>query len=140
MFTHILLATDGSAAAERATEYAASLATQYGAKVTVIHAFAAVSTLLGEPNYSQTLDKTLTEAKTLVTGAADRLRALGVTAVEEDTLAGQAATVILDVAESRKPDVIILGARGLGLWSGLILGSTSMSVVQQASCPVLVIK
>jgi nucleotide-binding universal stress UspA family protein len=48
MFTHILLATDGSAAAERATDYAASLAAHYGAKVTVIHAFAPVSTLLGE--------------------------------------------------------------------------------------------
>jgi nucleotide-binding universal stress UspA family protein len=65
---------------------------------------------------------------------------LGADAVEEDSIAGQAATVILDVAESRQPDVIILGARGLGVWSRLILGSTSMAVVQRAKCPVLVIK
>ena len=140
MFTHILLATDGSAAAERATDYAASLATRYGATVTVIHAFAPVSTLLGEPNYSQALDKTLREARDLVMNTGDRLRLLGADTVEEDCIAGQAATVILDVADSRQPDVIVLGARGLGVWSGLILGSTSMAVVQRAKCPVLVIK
>lgn len=140
MFTHILLATDGSAAAERATEYVASLATRYGAKVMVVHAFAAVSTLLGEPNYSHALDKTLREAQLVVTHTVNRLRELGVTEVEEEMIAGQAATVILDVAESRQPDVIVLGARGLGVWSGLILGSTSMAVVQRAKCPVLVIK
>lgn len=61
--------------------------------------------------------------------------------VEEETIEGQAAAVILDVAEIRKPDVIILGARAvMGVWSGLILGSTSMAVVQHANCPVLVIK
>jgi len=34
--------------------------------------------------------------------------------VEEETIEGQAAAVVLDVAEIRKPDVIILGARGYG--------------------------
>ncbi len=140
MFKHILFATDGSAAAERAAAYAASVATHYGAKVTLIHAFTPVSNILGEPNYSQALNKTMIEAASLVTAAREQLRALGVPDVEEETIEGQAAAVILDVAEIRKPDVIILGARGLGVWSGLILGSTSMAVVQRANCPVLVIK
>jgi nucleotide-binding universal stress UspA family protein len=140
MFKQILLATDGSAAAERATEYAASLAVRYGAKVIVLHAFAQVPIVLGEPNYSKALHKTLMEAQALVTQTVGRLRALGVNEVEEETVAGQAATVILDVAETRKPDVIVLGARGLGVWSGVILGSTSMAVVQRVHCPVLVVK
>lgn len=139
MFKHILLATDGSAAAERAVDYTASLATCYGAKVTVLYAYAELSAIQGDPDYSQTLNHLLREAASVVVGVADKLHGLGV-AVEEDALAGQPATVILDVAESRKADVIIVGARGVSRWNGLILGSTSMAVVQGAKCPVLVIK
>ena len=95
---------------------------------------------LDSPHAHHALDKTLREAQSIATDTVNRLCELGVTEVEEGIIAGQAATVILDVAESRQPDVIVLGARGLGVWSGLILGSTSMAVVQRASCPVLVIK
>ncbi|MER3458879.1 MAG: universal stress protein, partial [Chloroflexota bacterium] len=45
-----------------------------------------------------------------------------------------------NVAEVRKPDLIVVGARGLGTWRGLILGSVSMAVTQRAECPVLVVK
>ena len=37
MFQYVMLATDGSAAAERAADFAAALATRYGARVTVLH-------------------------------------------------------------------------------------------------------
>ena len=39
MIQHILLATDGSAPAERAADFAASLAKRYGAKLTVLHSY-----------------------------------------------------------------------------------------------------
>jgi nucleotide-binding universal stress UspA family protein len=38
------------------------------------------------------------------------------------------------------PDLIVIGARGLGTWPGLLLGSVSMAVTQRAQCPVLVVK
>lgn len=139
MFKHILLATDGSAAAERAADYTVSLAMHYDARVTVLYAYAELSTILGGPNYSQTLSHILREAASVVVRTADKLHGLGV-AVEEDALAGQPATVILNVAESRKADVIIVGARRVSCGNDLILGSTSMAVVQRAKCPVLVIK
>jgi len=139
MFKHILLATDGSAAAERAADYTASLAMHYDARVTVLYVYAELSTILGDPTYGQTLNHLLREAASVVVRTADKLHGLGV-AVEEDALAGQPATVILNVAESRKADVIIMGACGVSRWNGLILGSTSMAVVQGAMCPVLVIK
>lgn len=139
MFKHILLATDGSTGAERAADYTASLAMHYDARVTVLYVHAEISTILGAPTYDQTLRHILREAASVVVRTADKLHGLGV-AVEEDALAGQPATVILNVAESRKADVIIMGACGVSRWNGLILGSTSMAVVQGAMCPVLVIK
>ena len=66
MIQNILFATDGSASAERAADFAASLATRYGAKVPVLHAFTPVPSYLGEPDYSRRLYKTLDEAESVV--------------------------------------------------------------------------
>ncbi len=140
MIQSILYATDGSAPAERAGDFVASLAVRYGARVTVLHAYTPVPGYLGEPNYSRTLYKTLDEAEALVADVAKRLRELGVAEVETEVIEGPAADVILNVAEVRKPDLIVVGARGLGTWRGLILGSVSMAVTQRAECPVLVVK
>ncbi len=140
MIKNILLTTDGSAPAERAADFAASLATRYEAKVTVLHAFTPVPGHLGEPNYSRALYKTLEEAESLVADAAKRLREMGVADVETDVIEGSATDVILRVAETRKPDLMMIGARGLGTWKGLILGSVSMAVTQRAECPVLIVK
>lgn len=140
MIQNILLATDGSAPADRAAEFAASLAARYGATVTVLHAYDAIPFRLGEPFYSEALTAALQKAQSLVEGVAARLRELGVTNVDTDILEGPASGAILRVAETRKPDLIVLGARGLGTWQGILLGSVSMAVTQRAECPVLVVK
>jgi len=140
MFENILLATDGSKAAERAADFAASLALRFHSRVTVLHAFTSVPAYLGEPNYSRALYETLDEARALVNKTADRLRDLGVANVETETIEGPAANVILGVAETRKPDLIVIGARGLSTWQGILMGSVSISVTQRAECPVLVAK
>ena len=140
MIQSILLSTDGSAPAEHVAEFAASLAAQCRAKVMVLHAYNPVPGFLGEPIYSQALQNTLREAESLVANVAKRLRDIGVTDVITDVVAGSAADVILDVAQTRKPDLIVVGARGLSTWQGIILGSVSMAVAHRAECPVLVVK
>ena len=140
MLQYVMLATDGSAAAERAADFAAALAARYGARVTVIHTFPPVPDFLGEPNYSQTLDKTLGEAQALVGDVAKRLREQGIDDVDAEVVEGPAASAILDIAESRAPDLLVVGARGLSTWKGLVCGSVSPAVTQGAVCPVLVIK
>jgi nucleotide-binding universal stress UspA family protein len=137
---NILLATDGSKPAERASDFAASLALRYRAKVTVVHAFIPVPAYLGEPTYNRALYETLDTAQALVEDAADRLHELGVNAVETEFIEGPPANVILGVAETRKPDLIVIGARGLSTWQGILIGSVSQAVVQRAECPVLVVK
>jgi nucleotide-binding universal stress UspA family protein len=140
MLQYVMLATDGSAAAERATDFAAALAARYGARVTVLHAFPPVPNFLGEPNYSQRLDKTLGEARTLVGDVAKRLRTQGIDNVDAEVVEGPAASAILSMAETRAPDLLLVGARGQSVWKGLVRGSVSQAVTHGAACPVLVIK
>lgn len=141
MFRHILFATDGSFAAERAADYTAALAVRFHAKVTVLHAYNA---LLNPPagytfpnidSYARSQD-----ADALVKNTAERLRNHGAQEVETTVIQGQPVHVILGIAETINPDVIVMGARGVSTWQGILLGSTSMSVVQRAQVPVLVVK
>jgi hypothetical protein len=56
---------------------------------------------LGEPNYSQKLDKTLGDAQALVGDVAKRMRARGIADVDAEVVEGPAASAILDMAETR---------------------------------------
>jgi nucleotide-binding universal stress UspA family protein len=140
MIENILLATDGSRPAKQAAEFAASLALRFRAKVTVLHAYTPVPAYLGEPNYSQVFYESLNGAKALAEDTASRLHDMGIAEVETEVIEGPAANAILGVAETRKPDIIVIGARGLSTWQGLLMGSVSLSVTQRAECPVLVVK
>jgi nucleotide-binding universal stress UspA family protein len=60
--------------------------------------------------------------------------------VDTEILERPAVNAILSVVEARKPDLLVMGARGLGTWQGIILGSVSMAITQRAECPVLVVK
>jgi len=53
---------------------------------------------------------------------------------------GKPSTIIVETAESNNVDLIVIGSRGLGGISGLILGSTSRRVVDSCTKPILIIK
>jgi nucleotide-binding universal stress UspA family protein len=82
----------------------------------------------------------LQEAQALVDDVVEHLFKMGVAEVDEEILEGPASEAILRVAETRKPDLLVIGGRGMSTWQGLLLGSVSMAVTQRAECPVLVIK
>jgi nucleotide-binding universal stress UspA family protein len=140
MIENILLATDGSRPAKQAAEFAASLALRFRAKVTVLHAYTPVPAGLGESDYTQILYESLDQATALAEDTAGRLHEIGVVGVETEVIEGPAANVVLGVAETRKPDILVIGARGLSTWQGPLMGSVSLSVTQRAECAVLVVK
>ncbi|KAI9008725.1 hypothetical protein DFJ74DRAFT_688382 [Hyaloraphidium curvatum] len=48
--------------------------------------------------------------------------------------------VISEYVETKKPDVLVVGSRGMGAVRRLMIGSVSDHLVHNASCPVLVVK
>lgn len=52
-------------------------------------------------------------------------------------VAGHAASKLLDAAEGA--DLLVVGTRGHGGFTGLLLGSTSQQVTHHAPCPVVIV-
>lgn len=96
--------------------------------------------MLGESNYSRALDRALEYATDMLAQTAKHLREMGVKEIATEFIEGPPADAIVGVAETRRPDILVIGSRGLGTWQGAFLGSVSMAVTQRAECPVLVVK
>lgn len=57
--------------------------------------------------------------------------------IETSLLGGSAPKTLIDA--SRDARLVVLGSRGLGGWSGLLVGSVAVQVTAHADCPVVVI-
>jgi nucleotide-binding universal stress UspA family protein len=71
--------------------------------------------------------------------AAQKLREAGVDILVE-VLEGPPANAILNVADVRQCDLIIVGSRGHGSLASLLLGSVSHRVLSHARVPVMVVR
>jgi nucleotide-binding universal stress UspA family protein len=58
--------------------------------------------------------------------------------VELHAVEGAAAEVLVD--ESRGAELLVVGSRGLGGFSGLLLGSVSQQCAHHAACPVVIVR
>lgn len=138
LFECILLAVDGSTCSHAASQYAEDLAHMSKAKVVVVHAYAKIPRYLGEPNRSELIARHEREAQDILSPVTDQLSGAGIDVIPE-ILEGPAAEAILEVAKTRRCDLIIMGCHGHSELSGLILGSVSHKVLNHAQTPVLVV-
>ena len=74
-----------------------------------------------------------------IDNAAHKLRVAGFK-VSERIETGPPAPTILKVATTQRPDLIVMGAKGLGAVARFFLGSVSYQVLQHAASSVLIIK
>jgi nucleotide-binding universal stress UspA family protein len=140
MFEKVLLAVDGSEHALHAARTAADLARAMNStEIRIVVVFDSIPAYLGEPNLQQAINARMESARVVMEKA---IEAVGDTPCEIHTefIEGSPAEAIIDVATTRKSDVIVMGSRGLGKLAGLLLGSTSQKVVAHAPCPVLIVR
>lgn len=139
----ILVATDGSDGADRALDAAADLAKSCGAElvlVTVEQGYLRGD--LEEFRWAEnaTVDEILNAVSAeILKRAGERAAARGIKPVRSHAGLGEAASFILDVAAREQPDMIVVGKRGKGRLSGLLLGSVSQKLVSLAQCKILVV-
>jgi nucleotide-binding universal stress UspA family protein len=143
LFQKILVAFDGSKASRQALDKAIALAEAApNAELEVVHVLQFPNFIIGEAiintpvyirdDYYQTAEKIMNEAKELVAHLS--------TPVNVTMLEGGPAQAILEFAEEKKCDIIVIGSRGLGGIREFFLGSVSHNVVQHAKIPVLIAK
>lgn len=130
---HIVVGVDDSQGARAALAWALDEARQWGATLEVVLAWSVLVQPVDEfqPDFDEdaavsVLDTILAEHDTE-----------GVEIVR--TLVNELpARALLHVAGSA--DLVVVGARGLGGFAGLLLGSVSQQVASHAPCPVVVVR
>jgi nucleotide-binding universal stress UspA family protein len=135
MFGTILLAVDGSPYAQRAAELVRRLA-EGGDDVVVLHV-TEIMPIHGGTAVELDLDREDMEAARRF---GRELEQAGVPVKVElvRTFAGHVAKIIVEAAREHGAGVIVVGCRGRGDLSALLLGSVAHKVIHLADRPVLV--
>ena len=138
MVKEILVPVDGSEGSDRAVAQAISMAEICDAKLNFLYV-ANINQLAINACLSDAIREAVTKAGNVIL---DRAMDLVPSGIEKEAFSetGSPAVVILDFAASNDIDLIVMGSRGLGLVKGVLLGSVSQYIVEQAKCPVLVVK
>lgn len=160
----ILYATDLSETAVHAFSYAASLANKYDAEITFLHVLAEfpgeqfilnmINTDTWEEikkrNYSEARDQLIGKKRERV-ALTEVLKAFSDEAmgdgenqnfVTDDILieTGAPAEKIVQIAQERNCDLIVMGTHGHGVLTDVFIGSTARWVIKKSTIPVLVIR
>ncbi len=159
MIHHVLVPTDGSENAERAVRFSAQVADRrQQAEVTVVYVHlrltpplpgAAVLSPEQPLEQAQSLQEEykaedLSHAQAIVEHAIAEIRGLvtspDVTVTGRVVIADRVTDGILALAEETKADIIVVGTRGRSPLRSAIMGSVSHSLIEKATCPILVVK
>jgi nucleotide-binding universal stress UspA family protein len=145
VFASIVVGTDGSETAREAVRQAVELAGRVGAQLEIVSAYEPVPDAQSRaeahpaPPDLQWAVSPRGEVDVTLADAADVARAAG---VEARTYArqGDPADAILDVAEERGADLIVVGNKGMTGARRFLLGSVPNRVSHHAPCSVLIIR
>jgi nucleotide-binding universal stress UspA family protein len=139
VYDKILVAVDHSEMSDRAVTAARDLAVLSHGEVWVLHLR---EREMGAKTGVLAIDETTEDANTKVAAAVEVLTQAGVKAHGEvrNTIFGYAAREIVSDAEEIGADVIVMGSRGRGDLTGLLLGSTAHKVIHLSHHPVLIVR
>ena len=137
----IVAGVDGSVASKSALRWAVEEAELRQAELVAVHAWEVPIVPTGitpvpafdVPGLVSELRK---GAEELVTKAVEEIAGSSKVKVTPLAIEGPAAAALIEAA--RDADLLVVGSRGLGGFTSLLLGSVSHSCVTHAPCPVLV--
>ncbi|MGW7534994.1 universal stress protein [Amycolatopsis sp. NPDC054798] len=135
----VMAGVDGSTSARNAAVWAAGEAEHRGALLRLVQAYSIPSPGITGPfatgvrsGFQGQAEKWLDEAEAAVREARPGVR------IERVVAEGNPVAVLL--RESRGAELAVLGSRGLGGFTGLLVGSTAVALAAHAPCPVVVVR
>ena len=140
----VLLATDGSPTAEKATATAIDLARQLDTELVIVSvwdiAYAGYSAMgfAPIPMNGELAKLGEEEAARVIAEAAARAEEAGVE-TRSVVLRGFPVEAICEAAERFAPQFLVIGSHGWGAMKRALFGSVSTGVLHHATCPVLVV-
>jgi nucleotide-binding universal stress UspA family protein len=144
----VVIGYDGSADARRAVDVAAGVLDADAALVINVWQGSLASPMAtvphGAPVAPTPEDDQRVEraAREIAEEGAQRARVAGLAAeadVRQGAAAGEIAAALLDVAEQRDADLVVVGRRGMSRIAAVVLGSVSDAAVRDGRRPVLVV-
>ena len=153
---NILYATDLSENARYAYNYAASLAQQYGAGITILHVvetltaetFLQIHGYVGEEKWKKLQEEKEADFISRIKGRLGNFcdeisKEVDACTFQVDKIIvkeGISADEILHQAELNDADIIVMGTRGFGMFKEALMGGTARRVVRRSSIPVMVVR
>ena len=139
-WTRIVVGVDGSDNSKAALQWAAEEARTHGAELTVVSVWAplVMPGPHGNVGWATQLDPEEQARATLQASVDEGLGQDSGLAIHQEVRGGKAAKVLIDLSEGA--DALVIGARGLGGFAGLLLGSVSQHVATNATCTVVLVR
>lgn len=153
---NILYATDLSENARYAYSYAASLAQQCSARITILHViekltaetFLQIHGYVGEEKWQKLREEKqadfISQIKGRLSNFCDEIsNEVDACVFQVDKIIvkeGVAADEILHQSELNDADLIVMGSRGFGMFKDALIGGTVRRVVRRSAIPVMVIR
>ncbi|MGA5302475.1 universal stress protein [Nucisporomicrobium flavum] len=137
----VIVGIDGSAASQRALEFAAREASLQGVDLVAVHAWGLPPTLgAGElvPLAYELAAARDEEERILAESLAGTAQLWPDVRIQRDLHRGAPARALL--GWSRRARLIVVGSRGHGGFPGLLLGSVGQHLIHHAACPVAVVR
>lgn len=142
-FKRILVPVDGSVTSERAAEKAVALALLSGGALDFLYVATIAGSAAGLPGNQMDLPpEVLEKIKSSENVVLKKILAKVPKEIPVKTYceAGKPRKVILEFAETLGSDIIVMGSRGLNPAETILIGSVSQHLIENAKCPVLVVK
>lgn len=142
MLERIVVAIDGSENADHALAIAADLASRCGATLTLLTVVPTpVALTYGVPMYEPPSPESINAVyDELLTSRRAQVQTSRLPRVETVKLEGNVVEELLTYLEKERPDLLVMGTRGLSAGRRLLMGSVSDALVHHAPCPVLVVR
>ncbi len=148
MISTILVPTDGSETAKKATRYAVDLAKQTGAAIRLVsvidksfYTSKSVPSMAAPKGLIEPVEDYLEQAAEAYLDYAERLCRKGAVKSSQVIRRGHPAEEVLKEAERSKADLIVIGSHGKSALKAAVLGSVTFGIIHKdTKIPVLVVR